>query len=130
MKKFHISDVLSVTTSRLVSTRHMEGLYDILGFMTGENLYTHQLPRASDQCSPVILLANPNLKDADVGLLDSLIEVLDTPAEAVKTWLLLQELKFGRLVEIKKLENHEPKEPISELQEMMTTNQGETPCQN
>jgi hypothetical protein len=29
-KQFHISDVLSITTGRLVSTRHMTGVYDLL----------------------------------------------------------------------------------------------------
>ena len=51
-KQFHISDVLSVTTGRLVSSRHMEGIYEILNFLTGDNLFTHQLPRAMRECEP------------------------------------------------------------------------------
>ena len=51
-KKFHISDVLSVTTGRLVSSRHMDGIYEILNFLTGDNLFTHQLPRAMRECEP------------------------------------------------------------------------------
>ena len=50
-KRFHISDILSITTGRLVATRHVEGIYDILGFMTGEELFTHQLPRASSSAA-------------------------------------------------------------------------------
>jgi len=45
-KDFHISDILSITDGRLVSTRHMDGIYEILNFMTGDNLFTHQLPRS------------------------------------------------------------------------------------
>jgi hypothetical protein len=52
MKQFHFSDILSVTTGRLVSTRHMDGIYDILNFLTEDNLYTHQLPRAMKECEP------------------------------------------------------------------------------
>ena len=30
----------------------MDGIYDILNFLTGDNLYTHQLPRAMRECEP------------------------------------------------------------------------------
>lgn len=51
-KTFHIGDILSVTTSRLVSPSHIDGVYSILNWMTCDNLYTHQLPRAADECAP------------------------------------------------------------------------------
>lgn len=52
MKQFHISDILSVTTGRLVSSRHMDGIYELLNFLTGDTLFTHQLPRAMRECEP------------------------------------------------------------------------------
>jgi len=61
MKRFHISDVLSVTTGRLVSYRHMDGVYAILNFLTGDNLFTHQLPRAMDECRPWLRTQFPKL---------------------------------------------------------------------
>jgi hypothetical protein len=61
MKQFHISDVLSVTTGRLVSTRRIGGVYDVLNFLTGDELYTHQLPRASDECKPWLRTQFPAL---------------------------------------------------------------------
>jgi hypothetical protein len=61
LKSFHISDVLSATTGRLVSSRHMEGVYDILNFVTGDNLYTHQLPRAMRECEPWLRTQFPTL---------------------------------------------------------------------
>lgn len=61
MKLFHISDVLSITTGRLVSNRHMDGVYDILNFLTGDNLYTHQLPRASRECEAWLRTQFPKL---------------------------------------------------------------------
>src|SRR5579871_5263795 len=51
-RKFHLSDVLTVTTGLVLSNRHMEGVYDILNYMTGESLFTHQLPRAMVACRP------------------------------------------------------------------------------
>lgn len=63
MKQFHISDVLSVTTPYLLSNRHMEGVYDILGFLSGESggLFTHQLPRVGREAEPWLRTQFPQL---------------------------------------------------------------------
>lgn len=60
-KQFHLGDVLSVTTGRLLSPRLMDGIYDILNFMTDDNLFTHQLPRARQECAPILLQQHPQL---------------------------------------------------------------------
>jgi len=65
-KTFDISDVLSITTERLVSSRHMDGVYDVLNFMTGENLFTHQLVRASKVCKPELLRQFPVLDSGEM----------------------------------------------------------------
>jgi hypothetical protein len=75
LKLFHISDILSVTTGLLVSSRHMEGIYDILNFLTGDNLFTHQLPRAMDECKPWLRTQFPELMSDHpvmIGLLAAL----------------------------------------------------------
>ena len=64
-KRFHIGDVLSITTGRLVSRDHMDGIYAILNHMTGENLYTHQLGRAMRESKPYVLDQFPELRDAE-----------------------------------------------------------------
>jgi hypothetical protein len=51
-RRFDLADILSVTTGMLLSHRHVDGLYDLMGYMTGESLMTHQLPRAMDACKP------------------------------------------------------------------------------
>ena len=76
MKSFHISDVLSVTTGRLVSSRHMDGIYDILNFLTGDNLYTHQLPRAMRECKPWLRSQFPSIME-DSPIITKLLPVLD-----------------------------------------------------
>ena len=63
--QFHISDILSITTGRLVSNRHIEGIYAILNHMTGDNLFTHQLPRATRECEPILAAAYPQLSKND-----------------------------------------------------------------
>ena len=76
-KKFHILDVLSITTGRLVSTRHMTGIYDILGFMHDASLFTTQLPSAAEIAKPEILRQHPALNDfdADIAELTRMISV-------------------------------------------------------
>jgi len=76
MQSFHISDVLSVTTGRLVSSRHMDGIYDILNFLTADNLYTHQLPRAMCESEPWLRILFPTLM-SDSSLIVRLLPVLD-----------------------------------------------------
>lgn len=114
MKLFHISDVLSITTGRLVSTRHMQGVYEILNYMTGENLYTHQLPRASRECAPAILAAHPDL--ATITVPDDLAD------DGVRgTWLRVQAKRFGWHVKVPRLPKREPQydTPIADAIEMM-----------
>lgn len=58
-REFHLGDVLSITTGRLISPRGIEGVYDILRFMTGQDLFTHQLPRAMTEMKPRLLAQHP-----------------------------------------------------------------------
>lgn len=110
-KNFHIGDILTITTGRLVSPRHMEGVYDILGWMTGETLYTHQLPRVCREAQPVILAMHPQLaavdKDAEInpGNLDA--------------WLAARVAEFGETLPVPKMttDQHERIDPLSEAAE-------------
>lgn len=51
-RRFHVGDILSVITRKLVSGRGMNGVYDILGYMTNDPPYTTQLGRFRDECAP------------------------------------------------------------------------------
>lgn len=66
-KLFHLGDVLSITDGRMMSPRHMDGIYDILSFMTGDSLFTHQLPRAMKECQPFLLKQHPQLAGIQFG---------------------------------------------------------------
>lgn len=61
VKSFHVGDILSITTGVLASPNHMGGVYDILDFMTGEGLFTHQLPRAAEACAPELAAQLPEV---------------------------------------------------------------------
>lgn len=94
-KPFNLSDVLSITTGQLVSFRGMDGIYDILNHMTGDNLFASQLPRAIESCAPVLMSDHPWLQemgDKLYALIESLppgadvmLEILPLMTEFMKT---------------------------------------------
>lgn len=109
-KSFHIGDVLSVTTGCLLSPRGMEGIYDILNYMSGENLFTHQLPRVAQEAAPVLLALHPQLADADAS---------DVTPENHREWLEAATAKYGEHISVYPMseDDHERIDPLSELAE-------------
>lgn len=61
MKRFHVGDVLSVLTGRIHGPNGIGGVYEILNHMTGQSLFTHQLPRAAEACRPFLAATFPGL---------------------------------------------------------------------
>lgn len=114
-KRFHLGDVLTITTGRLVSLRHMEAVYDVLNWMTGDNLMTHQLPRAMDECQPHLLAQHPDLAGIEVP------DFGDGPREqleiAIADWLAEQVARFGEYREVAALADgdHTVIDPLEEL---------------
>lgn len=112
-KKFHLGDILSITIGRLVSPRHMEGVYDILNYMTGESLSTHQLPRVYDECKPHLLEQMPWLD-----------EIKDDPRRIRQKpfhWLDEQVARYGEMHEVRPLKHgeHVSIDPIQEAAQLM-----------
>lgn len=109
-KLFHLGDILTITTGKLVSPRHMEGVYDILNFMTGDNLFTHQLGRASNECKPALLEQHPQL----VAVTGDEV----TPKN-FKAWIEAQCAEFGDELLVRPLPEHAHEfiDPMSELAE-------------
>lgn len=132
-KKFHIGDVLSITTSYLVSPHHMDGVYDILSFMTGNELSTFQLLRASDECKPCLLEQFPQLDTPEIKLaVGELIKMFKTPSgEKERKKLLLgwfsklisgkYGVKCEEMLKVKPLPKnaHVVRNPIKEAGELM-----------
>lgn len=111
-ERFHIGDILSVTTGVLVSLDHAGGLYNILGYMTGESLMTHQLIRASDECEGSLKAQHPDLADIKVPEIRSEAEML--------TFLVSLYPTLGEYREVRPLdaEDHTKIDPIAELSMM------------
>lgn len=115
---FHIGDILSVTTGRLVSRRHMAGVHDLLKHLTGDPLFTHQLGRAMDAAIPWLLQQHPQLAEvAPAGPL---------PARSAEEWLawpeqIADELGLERTLPVAPLPagDYEPRNPVQELAEQL-----------
>lgn len=109
-KKFHIGDVLTITSGRLVSPRHVEGIYDICGWMTGSQPMTHQLPRVSREIEGDLRRQHPALAAVDVP------SGLNSEAKVVEFLSTLYET-YGEYVEVSPIpaEDHTEIDPISEI---------------
>lgn len=132
MKLFHISDVLSVTTGRLVSSRHMDGIYEILNFLTGDNLFTHQLPRAMEECRPWLRSTFPNLMEDSPGMPERLADMdhrisgvpqdREHVAAAIHEWIedLRASLRLPKMLPVYELgaDMHTRIDPIEEARAM------------
>ena len=126
-KQFHLGDILSITTGRLVSIRHIAGVYDILNYMTRDNLFTRQLSRASNECKPWLLRQHPQLAEVDASNVTKdncdrwLIAMVNKYAPAqglerlVKGWLDVEPIPQ---------DDHERIHPYDELVRMRGTNEG------
>ncbi len=111
-RAFHIGDVLSAYSGFLVSNRNMDGVYETLNYLTGDDLFTHQLPRAMDECKGWLEKLHPQLKEIDCSGL--------TP-KTLPDWLAGIVAKYGETLMLRPLpsDGHEFRNPIEELQEMV-----------
>jgi hypothetical protein len=86
---FGLGQVLSITTGRLLCD--MGEVYEILNHITGDNLFTHALPRANRFAAPLVLELFPQLRKAEEesnqSRLDALLATTEKPMDAVKEWL-------------------------------------------
>lgn len=76
----------------------MGSIYEILNHITGDNLFTHVLPRAARFAAPLILEDHPELKPAGACLdsLDRWLASDRTPdkSEGIKMWLAELRMTF------------------------------------
>ncbi len=108
LRKFHIGDILSITTHKLLSPRHMDGVYDILRYMVAEDLWTHQLIRVCEECTPYLLEEMPWLQE---------ITGEDVGPQNYQKWLNDKIARYGEYHEVRPIhpEDHEVIDPETEL---------------
>lgn len=112
-KQFSLGDVLTVATGRLLTRKGVSGMYEILNFMTGDDLYTHQIPRALEECGPHMRRQHPQIASIEVP------EALEGQEE-VWSWLDSQEAVHGDIFCVTPIptEDHAHIDPLSELAQM------------
>ena len=110
-KRFHIGDILSMITGRLVSLDHMNGLHIFAEWLAGEPVWTHQLPRVMDEAGPHLREWFPDLAAADVP--EDLKSV-----EAVAAWLATLGEQWRDVPHLPAAD-HAQINPILELQHMI-----------
>lgn len=132
-KRFPTRVILTVTTGRLLTKSKgqrdngISDLYELLGWVTGDAPFTHQLGRFAEECKPHILKLYPEIAQAGEPLslqnLDMLLATSNNPGQTIEEWLLWVYTHYGLKgeYEITKLPNgtHQFKNPINELGEMM-----------
>lgn len=108
-KAFSIEQILTVTTG--IALYDMGGIYEILNFMTGEELSTHQLPRARKASALDLLRQHPQLTDFDASGVNP---------ENAEGFILGIRSRFGMALRIEPLPsgNYEPMHPVEEMQNM------------
>ena len=103
---FNLGAVLTITTGRLLCS--LDELYGILNHMTGDSLFTHQLPRASEACEKPLLAQFPKL--AEVQVPDGL-----SGKDAVESWLEQQKSVYGNTFDVEPLKAWHHVDPLDEL---------------
>lgn len=111
-REFPLDEILTVSTGRLVAMRHMDAVYDVLNFLTSDNLFTHQLPRAMDSCKPSVLAQHPDLAEIDVP------DFGEHVLTELPRWLEAMKAKYGVtrvLVPVAEWEHRDPVEEACDL---------------
>lgn len=108
---FDLGTVLSITSGKLLTS--IDNVYKILNFMTGDSLYTHQLPRAGRQCEGPIKALYPKLVTLSAKAES------EVTTENWKTWLANAVEEHGDEFDIVPLLMYTKREPLSELAEMV-----------
>lgn len=108
-KSFKIEDVISSVLGILLCP--IGNVYECLNFLTGDNLYTHQLPRAGRECLPAVLEQHPFLKEINLEGINP--ENWQTRLSEIKN-------KYPNVIDLAPVNTYQHKNMISELSEMMS----------
>lgn len=111
-KEFRTEDVIGAITGVLL--RDIGAIYEVLTFMSGESVYTHQLPRVGREALPVVLAAHPELEPV-------VDEVKQVDRTNYRTWVATWVERYGPTITVPLMNEdaHERIDPLSELAEMI-----------
>ena len=117
-RTFHLGDLVSVVTGRLVSPNLIGSVYDVCDYVTGQPHMTHQLPRACKTVTPWLLDQHPWLADIQVPDFDGVAR--EDAQRVVAEWLAGPVAQHGDTHEVTSMPPgmYVGREPIGELREM------------
>lgn len=124
-RKFHLGDVLSVATYRVVAPAGIEGIRKILEFMTNDMVFASQISRFLEECKPHLLkqypqFASPQI-DPDLADLDRLLKTVKPSARrrTAMAWLRRMVAKHGEFLSVKRIpaRSHMRRNAVAELME-------------
>lgn len=95
-KRFHLGDLVSVTTGRLVSSNHMDGVYAVVDHVTGVQHLAPQLPRACDVVTLWLIEQHPWL--ADIAVPDWVSD-----EASVYSWLEQAVAEYGEFHDVEQM---------------------------
>ncbi len=109
MKKFETIVAVSITSGRLLCD--MDDIYALLGYMTRDEPFTHQLPRFSNECKPWLLRQHPHL----AGLTEEVVKLCE--AGDVQVAIRHVESSIGVMIDVERIpmDDHDRIDPVSEL---------------
>ena len=136
-KRFNFRTLLSVTTGRLLTKDSKDGgngiedMYELLGWMTGDEPFTHSLGRFCKECKPWLLRWFPELATVD----DDIRRVCEKSKgydkvgryETIERLMVAVQVTLGKTwYNVPKIpaDDHETKDPVAELEERLGTSDG------
>jgi len=108
-KEFDLGTVLSITTGRLFTD--LDNVYSALNYLTGDNIYTHQIARVVKVAGPYVLSKYPQLEGVGSDLVVN-------SEEDVITFLKEQKKIYGNkfaLTPMTKEDGYSYVDPIEEI---------------
>ena len=109
-KEFPLADVIGAVTGYLLGP--ISGIYEISQFMSGEPIWTHQLPRICREICSVVLTQHPQLSPI---IIEAPMVTCDNWQEMLAGW----RQRFGETLPLHpmSLHEHERIDPLSEAAE-------------
>lgn len=111
-REFSLAAVLTGMTGLALTRNAFDVVWPLLNWMTDDNLFTHQLPRAIDECEPTLRATFPELS--------GIIVPNFTSWDEADRWLTALANAIGATREVPRLPAgvHQVINPVSELLDM------------
>lgn len=118
--EFHVADVLSVLHGHVLGPRLMEGIKDLLCFLTGQRLTTNQIPRATREVHDGLMAQAPESLRNRFPERDDVKDFIEaTKATYGEAWhdeaIRLLETEYGKMIAISPVATYLPDDPAEEL---------------